>query len=280
MALQFHPLANIFPFMDSSAFAELVADVEKNGVHEPVWLYDGEIIDGRHRYKAAQKAGVECPTRDYVGNDPVSFVLSLNLNRRHLNESQRGMVAANLANMPEGKPNLTARIQAVSQKDAAEKLNVSRNTVQQAVKINKTASPELVAAVASGDISINAAAKVAKLPEKEQRNLIASGPHAVILAGKNAESDDDAPDMAQLAGELQAENEAMQRQIKSLESDDTNAELVRLNTHLDQLNGRLQGEITTRNEAQKMVKFYADLLAKIRKALNVENNKDILAAIK
>lgn len=272
MELQFHPLANIFPFMDSSSFAELVADVEKNGVHEPVWLYDGEIIDGRHRYKAAKKAGVECPTRDYVGSDPVAFVLSLNMNRRHLSESQRGMVAANLANMPEGRPETTARIQAVSQSDAAEKLNVSRNTVQQAVKINREASPEIIEKVRSGEISINAAAKTI-VPQKPLREQ--SLKNVAVIS-----EEDDIPDMAQLAGELQSENEAMQRQIKSMEADNTNAELVRLNTQLDQLNGRLQGEITTRNEAQKMVKFYADLLAKIRKALNVESNKDILAAIK
>ncbi|MDB4873347.1 MAG: hypothetical protein JWL97_4351 [Gemmatimonadales bacterium] len=91
--------------------------------------------------------------------------------------------------------------------------------------------------------------------------------------------DDDAADMVRMAEELQRENEAYQRQIKSLEVDDKNAELVRLNTYADQLNGRLQGEITTRNEAQKMVKHYADLLAKIRKALNVESNRDILSAL-
>jgi len=85
--------------------------------------------------------------------------------------------------------------------------------------------------------------------------------------------------MAQLASELQRENEAFQRQIASLEADDPKAELARLNQHLDQLNGRLQGEVTTRNEAQRMVKSYASLLEKIRKALNVESNRDILAAL-
>lgn len=75
-----------------------------------------------------------------------------------------------------------------------------------------------------------------------------------------ADGDGDSLDLAQLADELQKENEAYQRQIQSLEADDPKAELVRLNMHLDQLNGRLQGEITTRNEAQKMVKHYAGLL--------------------
>jgi hypothetical protein len=97
--------------------------------------------------------------------------------------------------------------------------------------------------------------------------------------GGRVAADVDALDLVRLAEELQKENEAYQRQIKSLEADDKNAELVRLNTYADQLNGRLQGEITTRNEAQKMAKRYADLLAKICKALNVESNKDILSAL-
>lgn len=195
MTYEFHPLANIFPFMDKSAFSDLVDDVEKNGVHEPIWLFDGQIIDGRHRYKAAQQVGVACPTREYVGKDPVSFVLSLNLNRRHLNESQRGMVAANLANMPEGRPETTARIQAVrpettaqicavSQSDAAEKLNVSRRTVQQAVKLSKTAAPELVEQVAQGNVSIHAASKVANLPTEEQKEIVKGGAQAIKDAAR------------------------------------------------------------------------------------------------
>jgi hypothetical protein len=45
---------------------------------------------------------VEPKVREHRGSDPVSFVLSLNLHRRHLNESQWAMVAARLANMKVG----------------------------------------------------------------------------------------------------------------------------------------------------------------------------------
>jgi len=95
---EFHPLANIFPLIEGQAYSDLMADVQRNGVLSPVWLYDGKILDGRNRYRAARAMGVKFETRDYIGIDPASFVVSLNLHRRHLTESQRAAVAVKLAN--------------------------------------------------------------------------------------------------------------------------------------------------------------------------------------
>ena len=97
--MKIHPLADLFPSMDEDAFHRLKEDVKANGIIEPIWLHNQQIIDGRHRHRAATELAIPCPSRDYTGNDPLGFVISLNLKRRHLNESQRALVAAKIANM-------------------------------------------------------------------------------------------------------------------------------------------------------------------------------------
>ena len=155
----------------------------RHGVREPVWLYEGQILDGRNRYRAAQAMGVECPTREYDGEDPTGFVVSLNLHRRHLSESQRAMVAAKLANMPAHRPDKSANLP-TSQDDAAEMLNVSPRSVRSAVKVQADATPELVQAVEAGRVSVSAAADVATLPKVEQAQIVARGEREILQAAK------------------------------------------------------------------------------------------------
>ena len=118
--LTFHPLANIFPLLEGEEFDALVADIKASGLCEAVWLYEGLILDGRNRYRACQALGYDCPTRDYPGNDPLGFVISMNLRRRHLDESQRGLIADKLATLPLGANRYTigAQIQAPTQERA------------------------------------------------------------------------------------------------------------------------------------------------------------------
>ena len=98
----FHPLAGIFPLIDGKPYQDLMADILKHGVREPVWLFEGKILDGRNRYRAAVAMGVDCPVQEYTGQDATAFVISLNLHRRHLSETQRGMVAAKLETLKHG----------------------------------------------------------------------------------------------------------------------------------------------------------------------------------
>ena len=104
MMYEIHDVANIFPMIVDAEFKELADDIRQHGLHEPIWLHDGKIIDGRNRYKACVEVGVDPEFREWDGDGSlVEFVISLNLHRRHLTSSQRSMVALDILPMLEAE---------------------------------------------------------------------------------------------------------------------------------------------------------------------------------
>lgn len=199
-AVNFHPLANLFPLLDGQPYAELMADVLKHGVREPVWTYEGQILDGRNRWRASQAVGVDCPMREYTGSEPAAFVVSLNLHRRHLSESQRAMVAARLATLQDGQRKSASPIgEAVSQSEAASMLNVGKRSVERAREVLEDGAPELVATVEQGRVSVSAAADVATLPMAEQSQIVARGEREILDAAKRIRSEKAVVRAAELA---------------------------------------------------------------------------------
>jgi hypothetical protein len=94
-----HPLAGLFPLMTGPAFQDLCADIARHGLREPIVLHQDKVLDGRNRLVACIETGTPPAFREWGGPDPVAFILSANLHRRHLDESQRAMVAAKIATM-------------------------------------------------------------------------------------------------------------------------------------------------------------------------------------
>jgi N6-adenosine-specific RNA methylase IME4/ParB-like chromosome segregation protein Spo0J len=182
-AVKFHPLAELFPLMHGPEFDELVTDIKVNGLREPIWLYDGQILDGRNRWRACEAAGIQDPpTRVYEGNDPITFVISLNLHRRHLSESQRAMVAGKIASLRDGQR--ADLVEGLPIGRAAQLLNVGERSVARARDVLDHGAAELVAAVEYGDVSVSAAADVSELPVAEQTELVARGEGQILEAAK------------------------------------------------------------------------------------------------
>jgi hypothetical protein len=172
-----HPLSELFPLMEEPELAALAADIQANGLRTPILLFDDQILDGRNRYRACQLAGVEPVTSEFAGEDPLQFVLSANLHRRHLNESQRALVAARITNLKgAGRPTklivpigtITEKSQskatAISAKTAAAMMAVGKRSVMRAKTILD--SPTQAQAVAAGTKTVNAAAKEIKAREQ------------------------------------------------------------------------------------------------------------------
>ena len=182
--LEFHPLAEIFPLIEGQEFADLIADIRAHGLREPVVVFEGKILDGRNRYRACIEAGTETRFETYTGSDPIGYVVSLNLRRRHLNESQRAMVAAKLATLKQGARTDLSPIGEMSQSDAAGLLNVGKRSVERAREVLDGGSPRLIHVVEGGYVSVSAAADVATLPKEQQTEIVARGEREILETAK------------------------------------------------------------------------------------------------
>jgi len=176
--LTFHTVAKIFPQMDPASYEELKADIVRNGLREKIVIYEDQVLDGRHRYRACIEAGIEPSFRQHEGDDPVAFVLSMNLYRRQLNASQRAMIAAGLATLKRGGDRSKAQNCALTHAQAAERFNVSERQVDKASALLKAeasgrASAELMEQVRNGKIPLSRAEKLIHLTTAQQREVVA-----------------------------------------------------------------------------------------------------------
>jgi hypothetical protein len=127
--VKFHPLADLFPLMEGEAFDELVADIKANGLNDEIILYEGVVLDGRNRYRAwiaGKKKGaipaihIDRAVEEGAVKDPLAWVISGNIHRRHLTAEQKHEVIAKLLKAkPEASNNAIAKQVKVDDKTVA-----------------------------------------------------------------------------------------------------------------------------------------------------------------
>lgn len=179
--IEVHPAANIFPMMGDSELRSLAEDIRQHGQQDWCVIYQGKLLDGRNRWKACELLGIEpetCERDDDPNFDPLAYVLSRNLHRRHLTTAQRAMIAVEVKRLlePEAKERKKANLKKGKQNpvkanlpergsgkqtldQAGTLLNVSGRTVGKAEKILASGSPELIEEVKRGKVSIDKAHK-------------------------------------------------------------------------------------------------------------------------
>lgn len=163
MPTDVHPICLLLPDMTAEDFASVKDDIAQHGLRHPILLHDGKILDGRHRARACDELGIAGRFEQWSGADPLAFVLSENLHRRHLTPGQKAMVAARAidihkeaahARMTSGKtlasadatPPATGKAAGI----AAVAAGVSQASVERALKVTRDGTAEDVRAVASG----------------------------------------------------------------------------------------------------------------------------------
>lgn len=213
--MKVHPAAELFPLLGDEALSELTADIRTHGLRHEIVTYQGAVLDGRNRLRACELAGVEPRFEEFHGTDPVAYVVSANLQRRHLNESQRAMLGGRLmpilreeakkrqadhaSTAPGRGKSLPTNSSGVmepnnnkgeARANAARLANVGSTSVQAAVNVLKDGVPELIAAVDKGQVPVNAAAKIAKESAFKQREAVEK---AIAPERPKAAEDDHAP---------------------------------------------------------------------------------------
>jgi len=154
---EFHPLANLFPLLEGAEFKALLEDIKKNGQREKIKLHEGKILDSRNRHRAC-KEGFRKPEYEELplSTNPLDYVISANLHRRHLSTTQRALIGAKLITL---QPGQHTKGQAPSIEGASKLLNVGHASIERARKVLASGDDSLIKKVEQDEITAAAAVK-------------------------------------------------------------------------------------------------------------------------
>lgn len=155
------PCVELFPAMNLDEFNALKLSIGRNGQSDPLLLFRGKVIDGRHRLRACQELGVvpkvhELDVKTYEQAKSIAF--ARNINRRNLSKGQLALMAAALCTRKPGQAKFSAATEPpLSQTEAAGLFSVSRDSVQRAARVYSEGGKELNRQLASNEITLNEA---------------------------------------------------------------------------------------------------------------------------
>jgi len=160
-----HRLADVVPPMTGEEYAGLKADIKAHGLREPITLYEGKILDGKHRYRACRELGIPVKTRtlESLNGSPIEYIISENVKRRHLTTGQRAALALELRPLVERElaesesPRKSGGAHgAQAMEVAAQYVKVHPSAVETYAKVAKEA-PDLAKQVRAGTLPLYAA---------------------------------------------------------------------------------------------------------------------------
>ena len=182
----------LIPPLSGEEYAQLEENCKADGIRDPLVVWRGTLIDGHNRYDIAQKHGLEFQVVEKDFEDETAakiWMVTNQFGRRNLNNYQRSVLALSMEELFKEKakenqvrkPADSVRQNSAEQnegttpietrKELAKLANVSHDTIMRVKKIEATATPETIAAVRSGEKSINEAYKEIKAVEKKEERI-------------------------------------------------------------------------------------------------------------
>jgi ParB-like chromosome segregation protein Spo0J len=126
-----HPAAEMFPLLAEGELRELAEDIRQHGMRQPIAMLGDHVLDGRNRLRAIMAHGGEHRDKALADalqharhlptdTDPIAYVISANIRRRHLTAQQkRELIAKLLKADPWRSDRATARLVAADHKTVA-----------------------------------------------------------------------------------------------------------------------------------------------------------------
>jgi transcriptional regulator with XRE-family HTH domain len=239
--------------LTATEFAALERSLLAEGCRDALVLWGDVLVDGHNRYAICRQHNIEFRTvqnNSFASIDEVMlWMIDNHLARRSVSDFQRGVLALRkkeivTARMAQraGEPDKMASEDAPqapesppwnTREEVAKAARVSSNTISQIERIQKAATPQLVEAVRSGTISINAAANVASLPESAQIAAVAGGRKELQQAARQVR-----------------EQKAASRPRKEVPAEGSEDEAPALRAEVRELKGRL-ATLMNENEVLK-----------------------------
>lgn len=132
---QFHPLTRMFPTIRDSNVDEIGHSIKKYGLLVPIVLFEGKILDGRHRYMACKKLNIEPRFVTYTKMQAKDYVIATKLHREHMD---RGEKKAHLIRLVAEQANAQ-----MTNTEVADIADVSLNTVKREKRKKRAKPPHL-----------------------------------------------------------------------------------------------------------------------------------------
>ena len=292
--LKQHPLSAAFPAMSADDFSALVEDIKTNGQREPIMVLDGMVLDGWHRYSACEQLGIKAQTFTFPADkDPVAFVLSHNLHRRHLTASQRAEAAVACAQwVPRGRiakdgnkwtpgvhlnekgENRTPGVRFQTNADLAKVAGVHPTTIKDAKAAHKAGLGD---AVKSGAMTVKEAAQVARGKDKPAKQATGkkADPRKAVEEPPPIDDFDPAEELAKAHTEI----EKLTAEIQAAEAADLKAEAMKWRRSYDHAQRQQSEAMDRAKQATDREAWTMKQLRRCGKAVGVDDPKKIAAAV-
>lgn len=268
MTYERHPLSAAWPDMAPEDFVALKDSISYSGLLEPITLFDGQILDGWHRYSACIETGMEPSFTEFSGDDPAQYVQDKHT-RRPLTLTQRLTCIALMSRWkPRGGNQSAVPADCSSSKDIAKAAGGGVRSAEHVKEAITKGAPELVQAMKAGKVGAEKAAAIAKLPKEEQAAAIHKpAPKAAPEAPPEPENHE-LEEAVSTINELAAENDQLRDRVAVAALSGTDEEramaaetIAELREQIKTLEAELDAVRTSRDSFQRQ---NAELMKQVR----------------